>query len=273
MTTAAKSIVNLTRGTIVCERAVIADQPLQRMRGLLGRGSLPAGEGLLLKPAPSIHTAFMGFPIDVVFMDRDLRVLKLVEGMRPWRTASARRARLALELAAGEIRGREIEPDDLLDVADVSDLLANPTGVSRPGRSADSPALDIPIGSPARNGRSAATRVLLISADRRFRAVADALLTRRGCSVAVGERMANVAQLAKSEAADVVVLDAGNALTAAAFHAAQIALLSRPVGLVVVGEEPGDGLAALPMLPKWQGFDRLYNAVEEARVSVNGRRS
>ena len=83
VTTESKPIVNLTRGSVVCERAVIADQPLRRMRGLLGRRSLPAGDGLLLRPAPSVHTAFMRFPIDVVFLDRDLQVLKVVEALRP----------------------------------------------------------------------------------------------------------------------------------------------------------------------------------------------
>ena len=60
----AKLIVNLTRGGVVCERGVIADRALRRMRGLLGRRTLPEGEGMLLRPAPSIHTAFMRFPID-----------------------------------------------------------------------------------------------------------------------------------------------------------------------------------------------------------------
>src|SRR5205823_4011426 len=98
----AKLIVNLTRGGVVCERGVIADRALRRMRGLLGRRTLPEGEGILLRPAPSIHTAFMRFPIDVIFVDKDLEVLKVVMGLRPWRVASASGARAVLELAAGE---------------------------------------------------------------------------------------------------------------------------------------------------------------------------
>jgi uncharacterized membrane protein (UPF0127 family) len=109
-------IVNLTRGTVVCEHAVIADHALRRLRGLLGRRALPAGEGLLLQPAPSVHTAFMRFPIDVIFLDRDLRVVKCVDDLRPWRTASARRARATLELATGEASAREIEVGDRLAV-------------------------------------------------------------------------------------------------------------------------------------------------------------
>src|SRR4029077_16843084 len=80
----------------------MADRPLPRMVGLLGRSGPPAGEGLLLTPAPGIHTAFMRFPIDALFLDRDLQVLDIVERLGPWRMASRRRARAVLELAAGE---------------------------------------------------------------------------------------------------------------------------------------------------------------------------
>jgi uncharacterized protein len=99
-------IVNLSRGTIVCERAVIADRPLPRMRGLLGRQELLAGEGLLLRPAPMIHTAFMRFTIDAVFLDSELTVIRLEPHLEPWRTAGAPGARAVLELADGEIGRR-----------------------------------------------------------------------------------------------------------------------------------------------------------------------
>jgi hypothetical protein len=72
------------------------------MRGLLGRRGLAQGEGLLLQPAGSIHTAFMRFPIDAVFLDGDRRVLRVAPGLRPWRAAGAKHARAVLELAAGE---------------------------------------------------------------------------------------------------------------------------------------------------------------------------
>ena len=64
-------------GTVVCERCLLAETPLARLRGLLGRRGLDAGEGLLLKPAGSIHTAFMRFAIDAVFLDGSDRVLKV----------------------------------------------------------------------------------------------------------------------------------------------------------------------------------------------------
>ena len=80
------------------------------MRGLLGRGGLESGEGLLLRPAGSVHMFFMRFPIDVVFLSRDGEVLKIVSDLRPWRTAGARRAKSALVSTCpfwrGPARGR-----------------------------------------------------------------------------------------------------------------------------------------------------------------------
>ena len=121
MKLASRSVVNVTRGQVVCEHLVIANRPLRRMRGMLGRRTLPAGEGLLLTPAPSVHTAFMRFPIDVVFLDRQLEVVKVVEQLRPWRMASARRARLTLELATGEASARGIAVGDQLELAGAFD--------------------------------------------------------------------------------------------------------------------------------------------------------
>jgi uncharacterized protein len=97
-------------GNVVCERCLLAETPLARLRGLLGRSDLPPGEGLLLRPAGSIHTAFMRFPIDAVFLDRSDRVLKVAHELAPWRMAGCRGARAVLELAAGEATRRGLHP-------------------------------------------------------------------------------------------------------------------------------------------------------------------
>jgi len=104
------------RGRVVCERCVVADTPFARLRGLLGKRALPPGEGLLLRPSPSIHTFFMRFPIDVVFLDSDLRVLRVVDSVKPWRAAACRRARVVLELRAGEAAARGILGGDRLQL-------------------------------------------------------------------------------------------------------------------------------------------------------------
>jgi len=103
-------------GEIVCERCTVADSPLLRMRGLLGKRSLDSDEGVLLRPAGSVHTFFMRFAIDVVFLDREGRVVRVAENVRPWRTAAARGARSVLELRAGESARRRIAAGDVLQL-------------------------------------------------------------------------------------------------------------------------------------------------------------
>src|SRR5262249_62415114 len=95
------------------------------------------------------------------------------------------------------------------------------------------------------------TKVLLVGTDRRFRSVAATLLARRGCDVAVSERIVGVAELAQREGVDVVVLDAGALPTAATLAAAELDMLDPPVGVVLVSEEQKTGVAPTPILEKW----------------------
>ena len=80
----------------------LAATPLARLRGLIGR---PSPRPLLLAPARSIHTCGMRFAIDAVFLDGDLRVVRVVRALPPWRFAAARNARAVLELPAGAAGG------------------------------------------------------------------------------------------------------------------------------------------------------------------------
>ena len=104
-------------GQVVVDECVVAQSPVTRMKGLLGRSELRPGEGLLLRPASAVHTCFMRFPIDVVFLDGGLRVLGISDELRPWRAASRRGARAVLELPAGESTRRWLEVGELLSVA------------------------------------------------------------------------------------------------------------------------------------------------------------
>jgi uncharacterized membrane protein (UPF0127 family) len=97
-------------GDVVVENCLLAETALSRCRGLLGRSGLSSGEGMLLRPTSSVHTAFMRFAIDVVFLDRADRVLKVADDLGPWRMAGCRGARAALELPAGEARRRGLRP-------------------------------------------------------------------------------------------------------------------------------------------------------------------
>ena len=105
-------------GTVVCERCAVADRPRARMKGLLGRRELPAGEGILIRPCNSIHMFFMRFAIDVVFVDRHGVVVRPVEAVAPWRIAGGgRRARAALELPPGSISRSGTRIGDRLEIA------------------------------------------------------------------------------------------------------------------------------------------------------------
>ena len=103
-------------GRMVCPECTIADSMFTRMKGLLGRSELGSGEGLLLRPANSVHTAFMRFPIDILFLDRELQVLDVRESVPPWRMVARGGARAVLELGAGEVRRRGVAVSDALRV-------------------------------------------------------------------------------------------------------------------------------------------------------------
>ena len=95
-------------GSVVCERCEVARTAFQRTKGLLGKRELPRGEGLLIQRTSSIHMFFMRFPIDAVFVDRDLVVRKVVRDLKPWRMAFAFGAKWVLELPAGEAERRRV---------------------------------------------------------------------------------------------------------------------------------------------------------------------
>jgi uncharacterized protein len=107
-------VVSRHDGTVVCDRCADARSPVARMKGLLGRRYLPPGEGILLRPASSIHTAFMRFPIDAVFLDREGAVLKVERDMPAWRASACRGSKAVLELSAGEAERRGVEVGDRL---------------------------------------------------------------------------------------------------------------------------------------------------------------
>ena len=83
------------------------------MKGLLGRRSLDEGEGLAFREK-SIHMLFMRMPIDAVFCDGDLRIVKVVRDLRPWRFAGCRQARFVLEIAAGDAERLGLAPGSSL---------------------------------------------------------------------------------------------------------------------------------------------------------------
>ena len=110
------AVVRKTNGTVVCERCVLADSVWLRMKGLLGRRELPEDEGVLIRPCSSIHMFFMRFAIDAVFLDRELEVLRIAPGLKPWRMAGKRRSKSVLELPAGRCERVGLREGDRLVV-------------------------------------------------------------------------------------------------------------------------------------------------------------
>src|SRR5579884_1718844 len=247
-------ILNLSRERVICERGMVANRALPRMRGLLGRRNLPEGEGLLLEPAPAIHTAFMRFPIDVVFLDAYMRVIRIVEALPPWRSVAARHARAVLELAAGEASRRGVAVGDRLDIQEVREpkLARTLNGTHRAEE------------------RSAEPHILVISRDRRFRAVAAALFSRRGWPVAVGHPSDDLETLVAGARPDVALVDASPSLTAAAEMVARLKQARRSVQTVIVSDGAQSDLPALSTHPKWGSFDSLCTAVAEAHRGSRG---
>jgi uncharacterized membrane protein (UPF0127 family) len=110
-------VVNQTRGTTVGESVELASTSLTRLWGLLGRRGVEAGGGLWIMPSSGVHTMGMRFPIDVVGLDKNMRVIKVWHELVPYRVTSvSMKMRSVLELAAGQIRARQIEVGDVLEV-------------------------------------------------------------------------------------------------------------------------------------------------------------
>lgn len=108
-------VTNLTRGTILATRLEVADSAAKRNKGLLGRKGLDAGEGLWIVPCESVHTFFMQFPIDLVYLDRKNVIRKVCESVQPWRLSLCLSAHSILELPSGTIRDTQTVAGDTLD--------------------------------------------------------------------------------------------------------------------------------------------------------------
>jgi uncharacterized membrane protein (UPF0127 family) len=109
------TILNQSTGTQVGDHITCAETGLARLVGLLGMDRLPAGGGVWIRPSSGIHTFGMRFAIDVIGLDREMRVVRLWPNVRPQRiTRLALNVRSVIELAAGEIAVRSIQVGHLL---------------------------------------------------------------------------------------------------------------------------------------------------------------
>ena len=183
-------------GRVVADSVVVADSTLRRLRGLLGKRDLPSGHGVLLRPAWSIHTAFMRFPIDVVFLDADQVVVKIVPSLPAFRTASCRGAREVVELRAGECERRGLSLGDRVAWAARASTEEIPVGIA-----------PVEGGLGERRGS-----VVLASRDQRYVKLVRFLLDGKGIDVVASVPPSGAADAAGGELADVVVIDTGDTI-------------------------------------------------------------
>ena len=244
-----RKVPNLTLrredGRVVAESVVVADSTGRRLRGLLGKKELPSGHGVLLRPAWSIHTAFMRFPIDVVFLDADQIVIKIVPNLPSFKTASCRGAREVVELRAGEAERRGLALGDRVAWA---------------ARAADE-AAPIPVADLEGERRGA---VVLASTDQRYLKLVRFLLDGKGIGVVASVPPQGAAEAAGGESADVVVIDAG-AVTEG-LRLANVTRARRPEAtIVLVGEDAAERApAGMRVYEKWDDTEGVVAAIEDA---------
>lgn len=118
--TKAIKILNLTRNTELATQAEVAETSAARSKGLLGRTDLPAGSGMWIVPCESVHTFFMKFPIDLVYIDRHRKVKKVRSSVPPWRLSACLSARSIIELPSGTILHTQTAPGDQLEFCPIS---------------------------------------------------------------------------------------------------------------------------------------------------------
>ena len=236
-------------GDLLCRRCVLADTPLSRLRGLMWRKRLADDEGMLFATW-SIHTSFMRFPIDVLFLDRGLGVRRVVHGLKPWRAATDWRAHAVVELPAGTARRAGIETGEQLS------FVAQPNAV--PNGSAPQPDL-----------------IAIASSDSRFLRVSGFLLERHGFRVETFRKAGDVIPRAAEGRFAAVIVDGSGSLVSAARVIRGLSAESPSTGVVLVGDGAADDGSeavqphSLRMVPKWDSFEQL---VQEIRSAASERR-
>lgn len=115
---------NLTRQTEIASCVEVAETATARNKGLLGRTSLPPGGGLWIVPCESVHTFFMKFPLDLLYIDHHKKVRKVRVNVGPWRLSACLSAHSIIELPAGTLLNTQTQRGDQLEFAPA----VNPAG-------------------------------------------------------------------------------------------------------------------------------------------------
>ncbi len=114
--------LNQTKGSMLAARVKVASSPWARFWGLMGKRGLDKDAAMLIDPCNSVHTMFMRFPIDVVYLSPENRVVKIASEMRPWRASIGRGAKRVLEMPAGAAAGQGLEAGDEISFEPVAKI-------------------------------------------------------------------------------------------------------------------------------------------------------
>ena len=109
------TVKNLTKVSFLADRAGVANTPETRNRGLLKHTSLAKGDGLWISPTQAVHMFFMKFALDLVYLDRQKKVVKVRTNVKPWRLSASLRAHSVLELPVGTIEESRTTVGDQLE--------------------------------------------------------------------------------------------------------------------------------------------------------------
>ncbi len=120
-------VINVTRDRVLAKQGLVAERLGERMRGLLGQSGLAVDAALWIRPCTSIHSCFMRFRFDAVFVDRQGVVLHLIREMKPWRLSKwVPRADGVLELPAGTVARTDTRRGDRLRFEDQIEMTSKP---------------------------------------------------------------------------------------------------------------------------------------------------
>lgn len=106
-------LINKTKNITISTKTTIARSFYARLMGLMFRQSMDSEEALVFYKASSIHMFFMFIAIDVVFLDKDMKVIKVVKNLKPWRMANCFGSYCTIELPANKSEGLIYESDEL----------------------------------------------------------------------------------------------------------------------------------------------------------------
>jgi uncharacterized protein len=118
-------VSNLTRQAVLARYVEVANHGASRRKGLLGRDRLSVEEGLWIVPCEAVHTIGMRFPIDLVYLDRNMRVKRVRSNVPPLRLSACPSAHSVLELASGTIQRTQTMPGDKLEISPLIHSMGN----------------------------------------------------------------------------------------------------------------------------------------------------